>query len=329
MQFTTPVSCPTDYPPVSHGDKLMLIGSCFTENMGKYLSDAKFCCDINPYGILYNPASICTALNEIIDDKQYGEADLFYHDGRYNSLMHHGDFSESTADKTLEHINLRICQAHEMFPSLNYLMLTFGTAWIFIHRADGHIVGNCHKLPSTLFERRRLSVEEIVDNYTTLLRRLFNVNPTLRILFTVSPIRHLKDGAHGNQLSKATLMLAIARLQERFPSCIYFPAYEIMLDELRDYRFYADDMVHPSTVAVRYLCERFAETFFTAETRTIAEECEKIKRSLEHRPINKDNVEAYNDFLKQILLKIERLTEKYPNLDFQKERNQCHTLLNP
>lgn len=304
------------------------MGSCFAEHIGRMLVDAKFRCDVNPFGILYNPHSIRVALRQIMENKQYTEADLFFHSERYRSYMHHGLFANNDVEKVLSNINSRISEAHQSLPRLNYLLLTFGTSWVFTLKENGQIVSNCHKMPTNTFERTRMTVEEIVEDYTQLIQDIQTLNPTCKILFTVSPIRHAKDGAHGNQLSKAVLLLAIEQLQNFFPEqVLYFPAYEIVLDELRDYRFFNEDMSHPSPLAVGYVWERFSQTFFAKETLTIINECQKIKKDLLHKPINKDSG-AYKAFLKQIVLKISEFEKKYPNLDLEKEKERCHTLLN-
>ncbi|WP_336527015.1 GSCFA domain-containing protein, partial [Bacteroides acidifaciens] len=246
-----------------------------------------------------------------------------------HSPMHHGSFSASTPEKTLQNINDRLRQAFQTMQQLDWLMLTFGTAYVYEQKETGKVVANCHKLPENNFNRRLLLADEIVDEYTSLIISLAARNPNLKILFTVSPIRHIRDGMHANQLSKSTLLLAIDRLQQLFPQHVfYFPSYEIVLDELRDYRFYADDMLHPSPLAVRYLWGRFSETFFSADTKQIMAEIEDIRRDLAHKPFHPGS-EAYQRFLGQIVLKIERLIGKYPYLDFQKETELCHMRLNP
>lgn len=329
MNFQTSVELPAGLPPIRHTDHILLMGSCFAENIGALLSDAKFQLELNPFGILYNPLSILSALREIATKKEYTEKDLFAYRGLWHSPMHHGIFSASTPEETLQHINERLQQAHQTLLKLDWLMLTFGTAYVYEQKETGKVVSNCHKLPENSFHRRFLPVDEIVDEYTSLITSMAARNPNLKILFTVSPIRHIRDGMHANQLSKSTLLLAIDRLQQLFPQhAFYFPSYEIVLDELRDYRFYADDMLHPSPLAVRYLWERFSETFFSADTKQIMTEVESIRRDLEHKPFHPES-EAYQRFLGQIVLKIERLIGKYPYLDFQKETELCHTRLNP
>lgn len=328
MDFRTKVDIPAHIPCISHQDNLLLLGSCFAEHIGERLADAKFKCDINPFGILYNPASILSALQRISDGKPYTAADLFRHNEMFRSFAHHGAFASPGENETLNRINTRLETAHAQLPTINYLMITLGTSWVYRLKATGQVVSNCHKMPSGTFERTRLDVDDIVTSYTIYIEELKAINPTCKWLFTVSPVRHLKDGAHGNQLSKAILLLAIDELCDRYPGHVfYFPAYELVLDELRDYRFYADDMTHPSAVAIEYAWERFADTFFSAETRTIVNECRKIQKSLRHRPLEQASGN-YMVFLKQLLSKIEELEDTYPNLNLEKEKEQCHILSN-
>jgi hypothetical protein len=327
--FRTIVDLPTGLPPITHAGKVMLLGSCFAQNMGERLLAEKFRVELNPFGILYNPLSIAEALGELADGREYASDDLFCYQGLWHSPMHHGSFSAATVEEALDGINSRLRQAHQAMPELDWLILTFGTAYVYEQKASEHIVANCHKQPEREFNRRLLSVEEIVATYTPLLQRLTRENKNLKILCTVSPIRHLRDGMHAGQLSKSTLLLAIEQLQQAFADRLfYFPAYEIVIDELRDYRFYADDMTHPTPLAVEYIWKRLGETFFNAETRKLLAEIEEIAKGLAHKPFHPEQ-EAYQLFLGQIVLKIRRLIEKYPYLDFQKETEVCHIRLNP
>jgi hypothetical protein len=328
MEFRAIVDLPENMPGISHSDEMLLMGSCFSGHIGRMLVDAKFRCDVNPFGILYNPRSIQAAIKQIREKKRYTEADLFFHNGRYHSYAHHGSFSGNSVEKTLDGINTRIERAHRALPRINYMLLTFGTSWAFHLKETGRVVSNCHKMPANTFGHNRLTVGEIIEDYAGLIQEMRKINPACKFLFAVSPVRHAKDGAHGNQLSKAVLLLAIENLQQMFPGhALYFPSYEIVLDELRDYRFYNEDMDHPSPMAVDYVWERFAECFFSSGTRTIIKECQKIKKGLLHNPVDKDS-NSYRAFLKQIVLKISEVERKYPTLDFEKEKEQCHTLLN-
>ena len=322
MEFFTPVSLPVDLPAIAHADVLMSLGSCFSEAMGERLKISKFRCDVNPFGILYNPLSIAEALQEMMEGKVYGREDLFWHNGCWHSPMHHSDFSADTVEETLRLINGRLQVAAGEVDDLDFLLLTFGSAVVYEAKDTGRVVGNCHKLPERNFGRRRLSVEEIAAEYAALFAELFARNARLKVYLTVSPIRYLRDGLHESQLSKATLLLAVEEICKAFPGrAFYFPAYEIVTDELRDYRFYADDMVHPSTKAVDYVWQRFCE-IITPESRGIMASCEDVHKMLCHKPFRPESDE-YKRFLEQIVLKIDRLNEKYPYLDFKKERETC------
>ncbi len=327
IEFRTVVGLPKSLPAITYEGRVLMLGSCFAENIGALLTARKFRLDMNPFGILYNPMSVSEALKTIASGYNYTETDLFFYKENWHSPMHHGSFSASTQEAALHNINTRIISAHQTYPELDWLMLTWGTAYVYEQKKTGKIVGNCHKLPEDQFIRRRLTVEEIVTEYTSLLTGMIMRNDRLKILLTVSPIRHVRDGMPDNQLSKATLLLAIEHLKLLFPDKVfYFPSYEIVIDELRDYRFYADDMLHPSTLAIRYLWERFSETFFSSQTKQLMAEVEEIERDLAHKPFHPES-EAYQRFLEQIVLKIERLGTKCPYLEFQKEIELCHMRL--
>lgn len=320
MQLTTPVELPKNLPDINHRQKLLLMGSCFAENIGKQLYNRGFKIDINPFGIVYNPMSVAYALQQIISGTRYTEQNLFYYNECWHSPMHHGSFSSADASTTLEAINQRLKQAEQLLKNeADWLVITFGTAYAYTDKSSLSIVSNCHKQPEKLFTRRLLTVGEIVDTYQQLLSDLFTTNPKLKVLFTVSPIRHIRDGLHANQLSKSTLLLAIEELQRLFPNAIfYFPSYEILIDELRDYRFYANDFTHPSELSIEYIWRQFTTVFFSTETKKIIDECEKITKALSHRPLFPDS-EKHKSFLAKIELKIEQLNRKYPYLEFQFE----------
>ena len=326
MNFRTQVELPEGKTEIRHSDRLMLFGSCFAENIGNLLLENKFRCDMNPFGILYNPLSIAEALGEVIEGKRYTETDLFEAGGMWHSWMHHSSFSARTKEDCLANINARLEKASSSLPETDWLIVTFGTAYVYTLKDDGRVVGNCHKQPDRHFTRRLLTTEEIFEKWADVFEKRLGVFPKTNVLFTVSPIRHAKDGMHGNQLSKATLLLAIERLCKEYDFCHYFPSYEIMLDELRDYRFYADDMLHPSPLAVEYIWECFGKCFFSRETKDVMRQWEEVRRGLEHKPFHPDS-EAYRKFLSQIVLKMHHLKEKIPYLEAQKELEQCQALL--
>ncbi|MEG1838164.1 MAG: GSCFA domain-containing protein [Bacteroidaceae bacterium] len=323
MDFRTYVELPKKELEIKHTNGLLLLGSCFAENIGNLLMDNKFDCDVNPFGVLYNPLSILEGLQEIYDGKVYEEADLFFYKEAYHSYMHHSSFSNISSKVCLNNINTRLNSATNKLIQTNYLLITFGTAFVYELKDSGQIVANCHKLPDKSFTRRLLSVNEIVEAYTSFI----TIHPDKKILFSVSPIRHVKDGMHGNQLSKATLLMSIQQLQEAFPNSVYyFPSYELMMDELRDYRFYADDMLHPSALAINYLWNCFVKSYFSRETQQFIKEWTEIKKALNHKPFQVSS-QQYKTFLRQIVLKIEGIKEKCPYLDVEKELKLCRILL--
>jgi hypothetical protein len=297
---------------ITYNDTLLTIGSCFAENIGMRLEQYGFDTDTNPFGILYNPLSIATALERLLSAKPFDESELFHYNSLWHSFAHHGSFSAVLPADALETINRRFVSAAQRLPSTDCLLITFGTAWVY--RQQGKVVANCHKLPDKKFARSRLSVDDIVALWKPLLQQLREINPAMRFLFTVSPIRHWKDGAHENQLSKAVLLLAIDRLKQEV-DIAYFPAYELMMDELRDYRFYASDMLHPSEQAIDYIWERFVSACFDKEAHEIMREVKQIRLALSHRPLNPES-EEYRRFQKQTLLRKTDFLQRYPTIKF-------------
>lgn len=297
---------------------MLLFGSCFAENIGRRLIENKFSVNVNPFGVLYNPASIGQAIGILRENKTFTEADIFQHQGVYRTYLHHSEFSSADKDNFLQTINESREKASDDLKKAEVLLITLGTAYVFDLKETGQVVANCHKQPSNIFNHRKLSVDEIVFSWTKLIEESLSINPELKILFTVSPIRHWKDGAHNNQLSKAILLLAIDELISKFSNLYYFPSYEIVLDELRDYRFYAEDMIHPNEVAIRYIWDIFTDTYFDEETKNICKQWQNISRAISHRPFN-EGTEEHKQFLKQTLLKVNSLRNKYPYFDCEKE----------
>lgn len=330
MDFRTIVELPKKQTIIQHSDKILLMGSCFAENIGKMFVANKFNCMSNPYGVLYNPQSIALAISELLQGKYYKEDDnaLVRYGEYWHSLHHHGSFSATDKEVCVHLINEKLAETYQLFPQTNMLMITWGTAWVYRWKLSGEIVANCHKIPSSEFIRERMDVDTIVSVYSNLIRKLLaEVNPNLKILFTVSPIRHAKDGFHENQLSKSILLLSVDALQKTFPEQVcYFPSYEMIMDELRDYRFYADDMLHPSALAQQFIWQRFEKSCFTEECQQIISQWMEIKKALAHTPFHPES-EEYKAFLCQIVLKIDRLKEKYPYFETKNELELCHTLL--
>lgn len=311
MDFRTKIEILRPDLQISHKDRILMMGSCFIENIGKLLFENKFNVNLNPFGILYNPQSISQALRILIDRKEFTEEDIFEYNGLYHSFWHHGSFSDKEMDKCLMKINAGINKSAEDIRRADVLFITYGTAYVFYSEEHNMVVGNCHKLPASKFKRYRLTVEDIVTEWRQLIEELKSINPTLQILFTVSPIRHMKDGAHDNQLSKSTLLLAIDQVVQSYEGLYYFPSYEIVLDELRDYRFYNEDMIHPNPVSIKYIWRRFLETYIDDEAHPIIGEWQKLYKALHHRSINVES-EEYKLFLRQTLLKLKAFNDKYP-----------------
>lgn len=283
--LTTPVA--TEALPFTLDSEtgIVSLGSCFADEVARRLADGGFRVEANPFGTLYNPASLAAALDRLMDCREVEAADLVQHEGLWHSWHHHGSFSRPDSAECLAACNARIRQAHRALSQAGLLLVTFGTAWVF--EREGRVVANCHKLPPQQFVRRRMEVAEIAGLWLPLIRRLQAFNPQLRLLFTVSPVRHKADGAHGNQLSKAALLLAVEELcAESAPVAAYFPAYEIVLDELRDYRFFGPDMMHPSPLAVEVVYDRFCRSCMSPATLQQAHNASKAARRAQHVPLH-------------------------------------------
>ena len=318
IKLSTEVSLPEMPEKLSYRRKSMMMGSCFAESIGTKLQDLCFPIDVNPFGILYNPVSIVNSLEILMSGKLFGEEDLFYANGLWNSFYHHSRFSNLDKQDCLADINNRIAEASKTLRQSNLLFITFGTSWVFEDKSSRQIVSNCHKLPASTFHHYRLRSAQIVEIWIKLIERIFDINPKIQLVFTVSPIRHLKDGEHENQLSKAILLIAVDELIKHFrgEKINYFPSYEIVLDELRDYRFYASDMVHMNEVAVDLIREKVASVFIDPEDRKISLEIEKLRQALNHRPLNVVSDE-YKQFIEKQLEKTLQLKDKFNYLDLK------------
>lgn len=305
MNFTTQIPIFKHENNISHKDRIMLLGSCFTENIGNKLSINGFETLINPFGILYNPFSICSSLNRIIDLKFLVSEDLVKVNEFWYSYEHHGVFRDENRDNLLQTINLGITKANIFLKETNWLIITLGTAWIFFLKENNKILGNCHKLNPQLIDKRLLTVDEIVENTNLTINKIRKINPNIKIILTVSPIRHWKQGYRENLISKSTLHLAIDQICKSITYCSYFPAYEIVMDELRDYRFYKADMLHPSEIAVDYIWEKFATHLFSDSTINLCKDYSRLYSMKQHKAFNPES-QGY----KQHLIKIAKLEEE-------------------
>jgi hypothetical protein len=320
MEFTTKVEITPHPLKIGYSSGTVLIGSCFADNIGEKLESYKFKVAHNPFGVMYNPVSVKNNLDILIEEKYFTKDDLYWFNDRWISFSHYSAFSGTNADQSLERINTSIKDSAEILKSAGFLFITLGTSWVYEFTETGKIVANCHKIPSEKFRRFLLKTNQVVDLFSEMIQKLKEVNPSLHIVFTISPIRHWKDGAVKNQVSKSVLVLAVHELVEKFENVSYFPAYEIFMDELRDYRFYAEDMLHPSRFAIEYIWSAFVQAYIGADDLPLMKEIEKIIQATKHRPFNPNSLE-HKSFLKNNLQKIEQLQLKYPFLDFHHEKN--------
>ena len=285
MKFRTELTPHKSVFSIDYSAYMLGIGSCFTENIGHKLTERQFQYHNNPFGIVYNPLSMAAQLDVLLSDKTYTQADLFTDNNLFHSWLHHGKYSGYDENNVLDKINIALAEARVFLKKTNILMLTFGSASVYGLKTDGQIVANCHKVPPQYFERRRLTVEEIVTKYSHIIHKINAQLPDIHVIITISPIRHLRDGLIENNRSKAVLLLAATELSHIFENIIYFPAYELVIDDLRDYRFFEPDMMHPTPQAIDYIWYFFKETFFDDTTKNTLKEIEKKNTRLAHRPI--------------------------------------------
>lgn len=301
---------------IKYEDNLLSMGSCFAQNIAQKLQDIFYNISINPFGTLYNPISIRNSLGLLLNKYEFQEEDLFFHNGLWNSFQHHSSFSSPSIEASLEQINIELIKARTRLKKSKTLLITLGTAWVYELRKEQKVVSNCHKLPANRFKRKRLSVQEIVDSLGPLLEYLKECNPALNIILTVSPIRHLKDGFTENQISKSTLLLAVQELVQKARFIHYFPAYEIMMDDLRDYRYYADDLVHPSRLAVEYIWEGFANNYLEEKEAPLRKSIAKLQKAMQHRSFNPSS-NGHQKFVQQQLRNIQKIQTKIPTVNLE------------
>ena len=282
MKFRTEIKLP-EYPfRITYDDRILFLGSCFSDNIGRFFEENGFNVSVNPFGTLFNPISIAFALKLAMNPSLFEERFIVNNDGLWHSLAHHGRFSNENRQILTDSIKEQLATTHDFLIKTDFLFLTFGTSYVYRYKKEDFVVANCHKIPAYEFDKERVTVKIIVEEYRNLISELKKLNPKLKIVFTVSPVRHLGDGFHENQVSKSILHLAVDELVG--DDCFYFPSYEIFQDDLRDYRFYAQDLCHPSEAGLRYLEEKIVETFFTAETEARRKEVEKRNKAAAHRP---------------------------------------------
>lgn len=307
--FRTPVEIKESQQKAMPDDTVFSIGSCFAETISQKLSDGLLQTFSNPYGTAYNPITIGKQILRIVNQEPCTSEETICNDGKYLSFNAHSKLWAGTQEALAAAVDRQTAEAHKQLAKAKYVIITYGTAWTYQLKSNGNTVANCHKLPANLFDRQLLNVNEITEAALSTASHIRKVNDNAKIIFTVSPIRHLKDTAHGNQLSKAELLLGIDNAIGLCDDTEYFPAYEIMMDELRDYRFYAADMLHPSEVATEYIFGRFADTYLSDETKKLIAEGRKITSALQHRPMGSET--QYLQFIDATIEKLACIRAKY------------------
>ena len=311
---------------ITYDDRVMFIGSCFASSIGSRMEMGRMPVMINPAGAVFNPVSVINTLDTITSGKEFIQDDLFNHDGTWLSFYHYTNFSSDDPAKVLEKINKKSKEAFDFIRNARFLFITLGTARVYRRKETGQIVSNCHKIPSARFDTELLTVDEIVTLWQNQLNKLYSLFPRMKVVFTISPVRHWKDGAHGNQVSKSVLFLAVEELLNHSVSPRYFPAYELLMDDLRDYRFYADDMLHPSDTAINYIWEAFSGCYLERETLNIWNEVVKITKASTHR-FNTNSDSKIRNFAERMLKQISNIEGKVTSLDLSSERNYFLNLL--
>jgi hypothetical protein len=303
---------------ITYSDKIFLIGSCFTEHIGGRLMELKFPVLQNPNGILFDPVSVSKSLLSYVNEKRYGKDDLLYLNELWQSWNHHSMYSGMEMAEVLTNINNSQQRAHNFLKTADWLIVTLGSSFSYRLTEGGEPVANCHRAPSQWFNKYLLTIEETTNALREAIDALQGFNPRLKIIFTISPVRHIRDGVIENNRSKARLLEAVHGLTETYEHCYYFPAYEIVIDVLRDYRFYDIDLVHPNYAATEFVFDKFTEYFLDAEALEIMEEVKKIVTGFKHKPFQPET-QSHQNFLRTYFDKVKQLQVKYPHVDFEKE----------
>jgi len=328
MDFMTNIDMKKLDPPIQYGDKLLLIGSCFTEHIGNTLGDLKFSVLQNPHGILFDPDSVCRSLNAYIDNNNYKSDELFLLNDVWHSWDHHSRFSNTNADTAIRNMNASVTQANQFLQKADWLIITLGSSFSYRvtsaaengNAVEGRAVANCHRAPAQWFRKHLMEISETEKMLRETISRLKTFNPDLRIIFTVSPVRHLRDGVVENNRSKARLIEAVHQLVHSNDHLYYFPAYELVIDVLRDYRFYDIDLAHPNYMATDFVLEKFTRFCIAESSQELMQEIKKIVIARKHRPMQPDT-KAHRQFLDDNLERSKTLSVKYPFLDFSDEIN--------
>lgn len=319
MDFRLEFDPPSLSQKIDLDDKIMLVGSCFTDHVYNYLVASKFNALQNPNGVLFNPVSIANALNRYVEDKLVSHNELFERDGLWHHWDFHSNLSCTSPEESLLHMNETISMAHGFLKDARWLIITLGSAFVY-ELAGAQIVANCHKMPAAQFIKRMLDPEEIISTYNNVIDQLKQFNNSLNIIFTISPVRHLRDGFVENNRSKAVLIHAVDKLTRNQENLHYFPSYELVVDDLRDYRFYAEDMVHPNYLATRYVWEKFSSSCINGRSREVMKELEHLNMAYHHKPLHPHSTE-HSKFRNKYKEIAKSLASRFPSIDLSKEIN--------
>ncbi|MCF4101200.1 GSCFA domain-containing protein [Gillisia sp. M10.2A] len=318
MEFRTQIPLQEKSPKIGYQSDILLLGSCFVENIGEKLDYYKLRNRRNPFGILYHPLAISKFILKAVNEERYTEDDIFFHNERWHCFDAHSELSNSDKNQLLECLNANLGNALKYLKTASHLIITLGTAWYYELIENNESVANCHKFPQKHFNKKLLKIDQIITSLNLLLEAVQKLNPEITVIFTVSPVRHLKDGIVENQLSKAHLIAAIHQVvntEGNVKHLHYFPSYEIMMDDLRDYRFYAEDLLHPNVVAINYIWEKFIEIWFSQTATNTLKKVETIQRGLSHKAFNETST-AHQKFLDDLQIKIEKLQNEYSHIQF-------------
>ncbi|MBW8244519.1 GSCFA domain-containing protein [Muricauda oceani] len=315
MELQTKISLKPSHNPIDYQSKLVLLGSCFVENMGAKLDYFKFRQVQNPFGILFHPLAIENLIQRAIAGQTYQQEEIFEQDGIWRCFDAHSDLRSASSKELLHLLNQRLKDTKTALETSSHIIITLGTAWVYEHSASGRTVANCHKVPQKRFTKKLLSVTEIESSLQNVIALVQRLNPKAQMIFTISPVRHIKDGFVENQRSKSHLFAALHQTINGHGGS-YFPSYELMMDELRDYRFYKEDMVHPNPLAVDYVWERFKSVWISGNASVVMDEVDTLQKGLLHRPFNPDS-EAHQKFKTSLRAKITYLQERFPFMKFE------------
>ncbi len=326
MKFRTEIFPENPSFKIEHNYKIITFGSCFAENIADYFLECKFRVFPNPFGVLYNPVSILNSIKIIDSNKVFTKDDLFFDQSEWHSFFHHSDFSHHDHNECLLRINKTTSETSREIRDANLIIITFGTAFVYELKETGQVVSNCHKIPQEKFIRKLLTLDETITAAAGITEIIRGLNKKVKLIFTVSPVRHWKEGAVNNQLSKATLLLALNKVIKNYRACDYFPSYEILIDDLRDYRYFEKDLLHPNEIATDYIWEKFSSQYFSGECKAACDDISKLVSAVNHRPRNIHS-EKHQTFIKKQIEYLFRLKEKYSYIDFSAEEKILNSQL--